>query len=95
MSAATVVAQALGITPHLVADGLTAYGFDSVPTQTAPIRSGAISARSTAVRAASIDIVITSSSSEGTDFSATAGAAEPGARQIRAIDWVRNRRRGT
>src|SRR5262249_30514330 len=77
MSAATRCGVIPSASATMVADGLTAYGFDSVPTHSAPIRSGSSAARSSAVRAASMDIVTTSSSSAGTDFSATAGAAAP------------------
>ena len=41
----------------IVEVGLTAYGCDSEPTHTAPIRAGSIWARASALRAASIDIV--------------------------------------
>src|SRR2546425_4157831 len=55
----------------IVLDGLTAYGFDSVPTQTERIEEGATRARARAPRAASIAIVTVSSSDDATDFSRT------------------------
>ena len=53
----------------MVEVGLTAYGCDSLPTQTARISVGSIRARASALRAASIDIVSVSSSSPATAFS--------------------------
>ncbi len=52
-----------------VPDGLTAYGWDSEPTYTAPMSTGSTPPeRASALRAASTDIVIVSSSAPGTDF---------------------------
>src|SRR3990170_5152860 len=57
--------------------GLTAYGCDSEPTHTARNSFGSIWALFTALRAASMDMVITSSSTPGTDFSLTGPASLP------------------
>jgi len=64
--------------------GLTAYGCDSEPTQTALNCSGEISARLSALRAASMDMVITSSSKPATAFSVT-GRPSSFPPQMRAI----------
>src|SRR5574341_2368689 len=68
-SAACVFGTAPIASATKVEVGLTAYGWDSDPTQTARNSVGSIWARFMALRAASMDIVITSSSSPGTAFS--------------------------
>src|SRR3972149_10504404 len=57
--------------------GLTAYGCDSEPTHTARSSCGSMRARLSALREASIDMVITSSSTPGTDFSLMGPASLP------------------
>jgi hypothetical protein len=61
----------------MVEVGFTAYGCDSEPTQTARSSCGSIPARAMALRAASIDIVATSSSRPGTAFSLMGRPALP------------------
>src|SRR5580658_7694629 len=60
----------LGVAPTAwdttVAVGFTAYGWDSDPTYSAPICCGSIAPRMRAVRRASVEIVIVSSSGAGT-----------------------------
>src|SRR5439155_7386161 len=69
----------------MVLDGLTAYGFDSVPTQTARMTEGATPDRRSAPRAASIAMVTVSSSAEGTDFSRTGSRASSDLPQAEAM----------
>src|SRR6185295_17644311 len=78
----------------MVLDGLTAYGFDSVPTHTARIEAGATRARESAPRAASIAMVTVSSSADGTDFSSTGRRASVGRPQAAAITRAAMRGRG-
>ena len=66
-----------------------------MPTHNAPTSRSATPARPIAVRAASIAMVITSSSPAGTDFSATGGAAPPPAFHTAAMSAVATRGRGT
>ncbi len=68
-SAACVFGTAPIASATMVEVGLTAYGWDSLPTHTARISVGSICARASALRAASMDIVTTSSSSPATAFS--------------------------
>ena len=68
-SAPCVLGTAPIASATMVEVGLTAYGCDSDPTQTARNSVGSIWARSMALRAASMDMVITSSSRPGTAFS--------------------------
>jgi len=60
-----------------VDDGLTAYGWLSLPTHTARMWRGSIPARLRAFCAASIDMVITSSSGPATAFSCTGVPPNP------------------
>ncbi len=69
MSAAWTCGAAPMASATMVEVGLTAYGCDSEPIQTARISAGSIPARFMALRTASSDMVITSSSSPGTAFS--------------------------
>ncbi len=57
--------------PTVQAVGLTAYGWDSEPTYTAPISPGSISLLRSAFLAASTAIVAASSSMSGTDLEKT------------------------
>ena len=68
-SAACVLGTAPMASATMVDVGFTAYGCDSEPTHTARSSCGSIPARAMALRAASIDIVATSSSRPGTAFS--------------------------
>src|ERR1044071_7886218 len=69
-SAACVLGTAPMASATSVEVGFTAYGWDSDPTQTARSSCGLIWARFMALRAASMDMVITSSSMPGTAFNA-------------------------
>src|SRR5512142_1272259 len=68
-SAACVCGTAPIASATIVDVGFTAYGCDSEPTHTARSSWGSICALDMALRAASMDIVATSSSSPGTAFS--------------------------
>ncbi len=68
-SAAWMWGVAPSASPTTVDDGLTAYGCDSLPTHTARSSCGSMPARASALRAASMDIVMVSSSSPATAFS--------------------------
>ena len=74
-SAACTLGTAPMASATMVEVGLTAYGCDSEPTHTARMRVGATPARFRALRAASIDMVATSSSRPGTAFSLIGSAA--------------------
>ena len=78
----------------MVLEGFTAYGFDSVPTQTARIASGETRERASAPRAASIAIVTVSSSADGTDFSRTGSRASGDLPQAEAMVAAAMRGRG-
>jgi hypothetical protein len=63
---------------RIVEVGLTAYGWDSLPTQTARMRAGStFPARARALRAASMEMVTTSSSGPATAFSVTGVSPSP------------------
>src|SRR5512138_793702 len=93
-SAACVLGAAPIASATMVEVGFTAYGCDSDPTQTARISVGSIWARFIALRAASMDIVITSSSSPGTAFSLMGVPPLPSV-QTRATSLAGSRKRGT
>src|SRR5512133_2664507 len=93
-SAAWVLGAAPIASATSVEVGFTAYGCDSDPTQTARISVGSIWARFIALRAASMDMVITSSSSPGTAFSLMGSPPLPSV-QTRATSLAGRRKRGT
>jgi len=89
---------AWGVAPSasatIVPVGLTAYDLDSVPTQTVRSSCGAMPARRSALRAASMAMVVVSSSRPGTDFSFT-GKPPSEAPQMRPTSDAGRRYRGT
>ena len=93
-SAAWVLGTAPIASATSVDVGLTAYGCDSDPTQTARRSVGSIWARFIALRAASIDMVMTSSSIPGTAFSLIGSPPLPPV-QTRATSLAGSRKRGT
>jgi hypothetical protein len=78
----------------IVPVGLTAYGWLSLPIQTAAMRCGSMPARASALRAASTLMVAVSSSRPGTDFSRTGLRLLPLV-HTRLISLPGSRNRGT